>query len=286
MYKDIPQKQVMTVDVEDYFHVAAFEENIVPSNWSNLELRVEKNTYRLLELFEQHQVKSTFFTLGWVAERCPNLIKAIVQEGHELASHSYAHQRAFTQSPVDFKADLLKSKNVLEDASGQAIIGYRAPSFSINDSNTWVYDTLIELGFEYSSSTYPIEHDLYGVPSWPRFMYERPEGTGSKKIIEIPVPTSRKDGKNTGIGGGGYFRLYPYWLSKKRIDSYLKVEQQPYSFYFHPWEIDPNQPRISGASIKSKLRHYLNLSRMEGKIVRLLEDYKWDTMKSVYLKKD
>ncbi|MFT7005513.1 MAG: polysaccharide deacetylase family protein (PEP-CTERM system associated) [Colwellia sp.] len=275
----------MTVDVEDYFHVAAFEKNIAISNWSNLELRVEKNTYRLLELFSQHNVKSTFFTLGWVAERCPNLIKTIVEQGHELASHSYAHQRVFTQTQQEFRDDLSKSKQILEDASGQAIIGYRAPSFSINDSNTWVYDILIELGFEYSSSTYPIEHDLYGVPNWPRFKYTRPESIDGKTIIEIPVPTFRKGDQNTGIGGGGYFRLYPYWLSKKRIDAYLEAEQQPYSFYFHPWEIDPKQPKISGAAIKSKLRHYLNLSRMEGKVVRLLEDYQWDTMKGVYLKK-
>lgn len=273
----------MTVDVEDYFHVAAFEENIAPTNWSDLELRVEKNTFRLLELFSEHKVKSTFFTLGWVAERCPNLIKAIVDQGHELASHSYAHQRASTQTQQEFRDDLAKSKQILEDAAGQAIIGYRAPSFSVNDSNTWVYDILMELGFEYSSSTYPIEHDLYGVPNWPRFKYERPESFENKKIIEIPVPTSRKNGKNTGIGGGGYFRLYPYWLSKKRIDAYLKVEQQPYSFYFHPWEIDPQQPKVAGATLKSKLRHYLNLSKMEGKVVRLLEDYQWDTMKSVYL---
>lgn len=275
----------MTVDVEDYFHVAAFERNIVPSNWSNLELRVEKNTYRLLELFEQYNVKSTFFTLGWVAERCPNLIKAIVEQGHELASHSFAHQRAFIQTPQEFREDLIKSKLALEDASGKAIIGYRAPSFSINDTNTWVYDILIELGFEYSSSTYPIEHDLYGVPHWPRFKYERDESFDGRKIIEIPVPTVRKNDKNTGIGGGGFFRLYPYWLSKQRIDNYLKTENQPYSFYFHPWEIDPHQPKVEGASLKSKLRHYLNLSKMEGKVERLLKDYQWDTMKSVYLNK-
>lgn len=274
----------MTVDVEDYFHVAAFEKNIAVTNWSSLELRVEKNTYHLLELFSQHKIKCTFFTLGWVAKRCPNLIKAIVEQGHELASHSYAHQRVFTQTQQEFRDDLSKSKQILEDASGQAIIGYRAPSFSINDSNTWVYNILIELGFEYSSSTYPIEHDLYGVPNWPRFKYTRPESVAGKTIIEIPVPTFRKGDKNIGIGGGGYFRLYPYFLSKKRIDAYLKAEQQPYSFYFHPWEIDPKQPKVIGVSLKSKLRHYLNLSRMEGKVVRLLDDYEWGTMKSVYLK--
>jgi polysaccharide deacetylase family protein (PEP-CTERM system associated) len=276
----IPQKQALTVDVEDYFHVSAFEKAIDKTDWKNLELRVEKNTYRLLELFEKKQAKCTFFTLGWVAERCPNMIRAIVDQGHELASHGFDHQRATEMTPEQFLADVSQSKKILEDVSGQEVIGYRAPSFSFNDSNTWVYETLAELGFEYSSSTYPIEHDLYGVPNWPRFKYQREEG-----IIEIPVPTVRKNDRNTGIGGGGYFRLYPYWLSKRRIDNYLKTEKKPYSFYFHPWEIDPKQPRVASASVKSKLRHYLNLSRMEGKVVRLLEDYQWDTMKSVYLNK-
>jgi len=276
----LSKKQALTVDVEDYFHVSAFEKAINKSDWQNLELRVEKNTYRLLELFEQKQAKCTFFTLGWVAERCPNLIKAIVDQGHEIASHGFAHQRTTEMTQAQFIADVSKSKKILEDASGQAVIGYRAPSFSFNDTNPWVYQSLVELGFEYSSSTYPIEHDLYGVPNWPRFKHEREEG-----IIEIPIPTVRKDGRNTGIGGGGYFRLYPYWLSKRRIDNYLTTEKKPYSFYFHPWEIDPEQPRVAGASVKSRLRHYLNLSRMEGKVVRLLEDYQWDTMKSVYLNK-
>ncbi len=275
---DAPDKLVLTVDVEDYFHVSAFEKTIDKADWNNLEQRVEASTYRLLELFEQHQAKCTFFTLGWVAERYPNLIKAIVDQGHELASHGFSHQRATMMTPEEFREDVYRSKQVLESASGEAIIGYRAPSFSFNDSNTWTYKILKDLGFEYSSSTYPIEHDLYGVPDWPRFKYERAEG-----IIEIPVPTVRKNNRNSGIGGGGYFRLYPYWLSKRRIDNYLNTEKQPYSFYFHPWEIDPDQPRILGASVKSKLRHYLNLSRMEGKVVRLLEDYQWDTMKNVYL---
>ncbi|MCP4985810.1 MAG: DUF3473 domain-containing protein [Colwellia sp.] len=275
---EAPDKLVLTVDVEDYFHVSAFEKTIDKADWNNLEQRVEASTYRLLELFEQHQAKCTFFTLGWVAERYPNLIKVIVDQGHELASHGFSHQRATMMTPEEFREDVYRSKQVLESASGEAIIGYRAPSFSFNDSNTWTYKILKDLGFEYSSSTYPIEHDLYGVPDWPRFKYERAEG-----IIEIPVPTVRKNNRNTGIGGGGYFRLYPYWLSKRRIDNYLNTEKQPYSFYFHPWEIDPDQPRISGASVKSKLRHYLNLSRMEGKVVRLLEDYQWDTMKNVYL---
>lgn len=276
----VPTKQAMTVDVEDYFHVSAFESTIAKSDWKNLELRVETNTYRLLELFAEKNAKCTFFTLGWVAERCPNLIKAIVEQGHELASHGYDHQRATTMTPEEFRADVSKSKQLLEDAAGEKIIGYRAPSFSFNDSNTWVYKELAALGFEYSSSSYPIEHDLYGVPTWPRFKYEKEEG-----IIEIPVPTIRQANKNKGIGGGGFFRLYPYWLSKKRIDSYLQAEKQPYSFYFHPWEIDPQQPKITGASLKSKIRHYINLSRMEDKVGRLLDDYQWDTMKNIYLGK-
>jgi polysaccharide deacetylase family protein (PEP-CTERM system associated) len=275
------KKQALTVDVEDYFHVSAFENIIDKYQWKNLEMRVEVNTYRLLELFEQKKAKCTFFTLGWVAERCPSLIKAIVAQGHELASHGFAHQRANIMTKAQFQDDVSSSKKILEDISGQAIIGYRAPSFSINDSNTWVYQILSELGFKYSSSTYPIEHDLYGVPHWPRFKYQRKES-----IIEIPIPTLRNNSGNTGIGGGGYFRLYPYWLSKRRIDRYLREEQQPYSFYFHPWEIDPNQPRVTGASFKSRLRHYLNLSSMENKVVRLLEDYRWDTMQNIYLGKD
>jgi polysaccharide deacetylase family protein (PEP-CTERM system associated) len=270
----------MTVDVEDYFHVSAFDKVISNSDWKTLPGRVEVNTHKLLDLFAQHQIKSTFFTLGWVGEQFPQLIKRIVDEGHELASHGYAHQRATSMSRQELFDDVDKSKKILEDAGGCEIIGYRAPSFSVNDTNTWVYEVLVELGFAYSSSTYPIEHDLYGVPEWPRFKYQRAEG-----IIEIPVPTIRNNNTNVGIGGGGYFRLYPYWMSKKRINKYLKTEQQPYNFYFHPWEIDPEQPRISEASFKSKLRHYINLSRMEGKVCRLLEDYQWDTMKSVYFDK-
>jgi len=275
----------MTVDVEDYFHVSAFEKTIDKADWKKMPLRVETNTYRLLELFEKHGTKSTFFTLGWVAERCPNLIKTIVDQGHELASHGFAHQRITEMSQDDFVTDVVKSKNILEQLSGTEVIGYRAPSFSLNDTNTWVYEKLIELGFQYSSSTYPIEHDLYGVPNWPRFMNERSESYDEKKIIEIPIPTLRKNEANTGIGGGGYFRLYPYWLSKRRIDKFHQQEQQPYSFYFHPWEIDPEQPVIKEAPLKSKFRHYINLARMEGKLEQLLKDYQWDTMKSVYLNK-
>jgi len=238
---------------------------------------VGDNTHRLLDLFAENDVKATFFTLGWVAKRCPDVIKRLVNEGHELASHGLAHQRATTMSREQLFSDVAESKAILEDISGVKVIGYRAPSFSVNDTNTWVYEVLKEQGFVYSSSTYPIEHDLYGAPEWPRFKYDRPEG-----IVEIPIPTLRKNNVNIGIGGGGYFRLYPYRLSKKRIQRFMNEEPHPYNFYFHPWEIDPDQPAVKSAPLRSKFRHYVNLSRMEGKVVKLLNDYKWGTMKEAY----
>ena len=248
----------MTVDVEDYFQVSAFEDAIARDSWDSIPLRVGDNTNRLLDLFAEHQVTATFFTLAWVAKRCPRVIQRIVSEGHELASHGLAHRRLTTMSEKDFIADITESKWTLEDISGQSIIGYRAPSFSINESNAWVYYFLKDIGFKYSSSTYPISHDLYGVPNWPRFKHERPEG-----IIEIPIPTLRKGNDNVGIGGGGYFRLYPYWLSRRRIDRYFKEENAPYSFYFHPWEIDTHQPKVEKANLKSRFRHYININKME-----------------------
>ena len=269
----------MTVDVEDYFQVSAFENVINKESWDSQQLRVGQNTHRLLDLFAENNVKSTFFTLGWVAKRCPDVINRIVDEGHELASHGLEHQRATTMSKSQFREDVYASKSILEDVGGIAIKGYRAPSFSVNDSNTWVYEVLVENGFVYSSSTYPIEHDLYGVPKWPRFKYERKEG-----ITEIPIPTIRKKGTNVGIGGGGFYRLYPYWLSKKRIMAFMEAESAPYSFYFHPWEIDPEQPYIKEANWRSKFRHYINLSRMESKIEMLLKDFNWGSMYDVYIK--
>lgn len=271
-------KLAMTVDVEDYFHVSAFDSIFSQKDWPAIEHRVNENTRRLLDLFDQHGAKSTFFILGAVAEKYPDLIKEIDRRGHEVASHGFAHRRATTQTPDVFKEDVYRSKSFLEDTIGKSIEGYRAPSFSINETNEWAYEILVELGFKYSSSTYPIEHDLYGVPNWPRFKYDRPEG-----IIEIPIPTLRNDDKNKGIGGGGYFRLFPYWLSKRRIEKFLTTEKQPYSFYFHPWEIDADQPRVKNAPFKSKLRHYTNLGVMESKIVRLLNEYEWSTMQDVYL---
>ncbi|WP_413284596.1 XrtA system polysaccharide deacetylase [Vibrio sp. MA40-2] len=269
---------VMTVDVEDYFQVSAFSNNVNFSDWgTTYPLRVEKSTHRILDIFSQHDVKATFFVLGWVAEACPQLVRHIVDQGHELASHGYAHQRANQQTADVFKQDVYRSKAFLEDTSGQQVLGYRAPSFSIDPSNEWAFQVLKELGFIYSSSTYPVKHDLYGAPDWPRHKYLRPEG-----IVEIPIPTTNSFGKSIPIGGGGFFRLYPYALSKYLINKFLTETNKPYSFYFHPWEIDHDQPKMKNAPLKSKVRHYLNLHRMENRLNSLLSDFNWDTMSNVY----
>ncbi|WP_102797855.1 XrtA system polysaccharide deacetylase [Bowmanella denitrificans] len=267
----------MTVDVEDFFHVSAFDKIIKPADWENFNPRVDNNTRRLLDIFARHGVKSTFFVLGWVAERYPQLIKEIHAQGHEIASHGYAHRRASEQSREEFKQDVVRSKQHLEDLLGEAVIGYRAPSFSIGYSNEWAFEVLVELGFVYSSSTYPVKHDLYGTPDWPRFAYNRPEN-----IIEIPIPTLKMFGRQVPIGGGGYFRLYPYGMTRHLVRKYLEKEKQPYSFYFHPWEIDAEQPRLTQASAKSRFRHYVNLQHTEAKLERLLQDFNWSTMKDVY----
>ncbi|WP_438863371.1 XrtA system polysaccharide deacetylase [Neptunicella sp.] len=277
MTKLSPTINAMTVDVEDFFQVSAFDKVISPDNWQDYQPRVADNTYRLMDLFDKHQVKSTFFVLGWVAERFPELIKDIHARGHEIASHGYAHRRATEQTQQVFHQDVSRSKDHLEQLIGEAILGYRAPSFSISYNNQWAFETLVELGFKYSSSTYPVKHDLYGTPDWPRFAYRRPEN-----ITEIPIPTLKILGRQMAIGGGGYFRLYPYGLSRSLIKRYLNAEKQPYSFYFHPWEIDPEQPRVAGASWKSNFRHYINLNKTFGKLEQLLVDFNWSTMKDVY----
>ncbi|MBW8191643.1 DUF3473 domain-containing protein [Neiella marina] len=277
--KQIPAiTNAMTVDVEDYFHVSAFSGQVDIKDWGNrFPLRVEQSTQKTLEIFANHNTKATFFILGWVAEQCPALIKSIAAQGHEIACHGYAHQRATEQDKETFTQDVKRCKHFLEDLTGQPVIGYRAPSFSFDERNEWAFDVIRELGFTYSSSTYPVKHDLYGVPNWPRFKHLRSEG-----ITEIPIPTTYISGRSIPIGGGGYFRLYPYSVSRRLITRFLKQEQQPYSFYFHPWELDPEQPRMQGAPLKSKFRHYLNLSRMESRLNRLLQDFSWSTMAEAY----
>lgn len=267
----------LTVDVEDYFHVAAFEKNIPVSRWDSMPVRVFDNTQKLLDLFEQHNATATFFLLGWVAERYPQLVKDIHQRGHEVASHGYNHTKATSQTAAQFAADVRDTKALLEDLTGAEVLGYRAPSFSIDKTNEWAFAELQQAGYKYSSSTYPVKHDLYGTPDWPQQPYMRPEG-----IWECPMPILNMAGKQWPVAGGGYFRLLPYWLSKRLIDRYLDSTNSPYMFYFHPWEIDPGQPRVADASLKSKFRHYINLNRMEKKVCCLLEDYRWQSLQQVY----
>jgi len=273
-----PIRHAMTIDIEDYFQVSAFDGVIDRSVWEKLPLRVEISTTKLLDLFSQKDIKATFFVLGWVAERCHNLIRRIVDDGHELACHGYAHGRATEQTKEEFRADVERSKKLLEDISGKKILGYRAPSFSVNDSNNWVFDELIALGFLYSSSTYPVNHDLYGVPHWPRFKYRL-----NNDLIEIPMTTLRVANTNLPMSGGGYFRLYPYRFSHFLLRRFERAEKKPAVFYMHPWELDPEQPQVNGLSAKSAFRHYINLSRQIGRLERLTEDFSWGRMDHIFL---
>lgn len=270
----------MTVDVEDYFQVSAFEPYIDRASWDRLPCRVEQNTDRILALFAEHEVRATFFTLGWVGERYPGLIRRIVDGGHELACHGYSHVRVTEQTPEEFRADVSRAKGLLEDISGVGIIGYRAASYSIGATNLWALQVLEDLGFHYSSSIYPVKHDLYGMPEAPRFGFKP---TTAQSLLELPVTTMAMGGKNFPCGGGGYFRLLPYHLSRWAMQRVNAKDRQSCIFYFHPWEIDPGQPRQSGINLKTRFRHYLNLSRMERRLSRLLDDFRWDTMAKVFL---
>jgi polysaccharide deacetylase family protein (PEP-CTERM system associated) len=269
----------MTVDVEDYFQVSAFENIIRREQWDNLPCRVERNTERILQLFSDHNVKATFFMLGWVAERYPQLIKRVVGEGHELASHGYEHIRVTTQSPQEFLADISKTKKILEDAGGCDIRGYRAASYSIGEKNLWALEKLQEAGYQYSSSIYPVKHDLYGMPNAPRFAF-RPFNSG---ILEVPVTTIVMFNNKIPVGGGGFFRLYPYFFSRWALQQVNNKDRCPGIFYFHPWEIDINQPRQKNISLKTRFRHYLNLHKMENRLKNLLRDFSWDRMDNIYL---
>lgn len=269
----------MSVDVEDYFQVSAFESIIDRADWDKLECRVENNTRKALALFSEADVKATFFVLGWVAERYPELVREIVEHGHELASHGYSHTRITMLDQAKFRDEIRASKNILEEIGGVEVKGYRAPSYSIVNSTLWAHELLAEEGYRYSSSVYPIKHDLYGIPDAPRFKYEVPE----IEMLEIPVSTTLVCGRNIPCGGGGYFRLFPYRLSKWAIARVNRNEGQPCNFYFHPWELDPGQPRQQQIPLKTRFRHYLNLSRMESRLQHLLKDFSWGTMEEVYL---
>jgi polysaccharide deacetylase family protein (PEP-CTERM system associated) len=268
----------LTVDVEEHFQVAAFERTIPRDDWDATESRVETNTNRVLDLFAAHGCKATFFVLGWVAERHPGLVKRIVAEGHELASHGYEHTRIHQFTPEQFRHDVVRTKRILEDVGGVPVRGYRAPSYSINATNLWALDVLHEAGHLYSSSIYPIRHDLYGMPDAPRFPFRfKPDG-----ILEIPVTTVRLGGRNYPCGGGGYFRLLPYVAYRWMLSRVNERDGQPGLFYFHPWEIDPMQPRVSKAPLRSRFRHYLNLDSMHGRLGRLLTDFSWGRMDEVF----
>ena len=272
-------KNAMTIDVEDYFQVSAFAPYIPRNQWDSLPCRVEQNVMRILDLLDAHQAKGTFFTLGWVAERYPQVVREMVARGHELASHGYAHLRASEQSETEFRIDVTHAKKLLEDISGVAVNGYRAPSFSIGARNLWAFDVLHDAGYQYSSSVYPIKHDHYGMPDAPRFAFQ----PTAHALLELPPTTLHLMGRNFPASGGGYFRLLPYRVSAWMLRRVNDTDKRPGIFYFHPWEIDPGQPRQQGINLKTRFRHYVNLSRMEGRLTRLLQDFEWDRMDRIFL---
>ena len=272
-------RNALTIDVEDYFHVSAFATHIDRADWERMPSRVERNVDAILRLLEERRVHATFFVLGWVAERHPGLVRRIVRDGHELACHGYEHRRASEQDRDAFSRDVSRAKALLEDVGGVAVQGYRAPSFSIGRQNLWTLECLRESGFRYSSSVYPIRHDHYGMPDAPRFAFFPESGNG---LLEIPVTTVRLFSRNLPAGGGGYFRLLPYRVSRWCLKRVNTVDRQPCIFYFHPWEVDPGQPRVRGIGAKTRFRHYVNLSAMERRIRALLSDFQWDRVDRVF----
>ncbi len=270
----------MSVDVEDYFQVSAFAATTRREDWDRYPSRVERNVDVILELFDGQDVKATFFTLGWIAEKYPEILRRIVAGGHEVASHGYHHIRVTEQTPEEFRADVRRTKATLEDLSGTPVRGYRAASFSVDSRTPWAFEILAEEGHAYSSSVYPIRHDLYGMPEAPRFPFH-PDG--GKGLLEIPVTTVKVLGHNFPCGGGGYFRLLPYTLSRWAMRRVNAADEQSCIFYFHPWEIDPGQPRVSGLAFKSRFRHYTNLGRMQHRLRTVLSEFSWDRVDRVFL---
>lgn len=264
-------RNALTVDVEDYFHVAAFARQIAPATWDRFPLRVERNTHRLLDLFAEREVRATFFVLGWVAERCPSLVRAIADQGHEVACHGYSHQLIYEQTPAVFRAETIRAKACLEDQTQRPVLGYRAASYSITKRSLWALDILAELGFAYDSSIFPIHHDRYGIPGSPRWPYRLYTSSGGS-LIEFPPSTLAVGRHRLPVAGGGYFRIYPYPLTRFALSRLNRSEGRPFIFYLHPWEIDSEQPRIRAGRL-STFRHYTNLSRCEERLRRLLQDF-------------
>jgi polysaccharide deacetylase family protein (PEP-CTERM system associated) len=269
----------LTVDVEDYFQVSGFADLVAASRWDSFEGRVCGNTRRLLDLFDAANVRATFFILGWVAARYPDLVREINGAGHEIASHGYAHGLVYAAPPDAFREDIRRAKAVIEDTVGVKVLGYRAPSYSITRDSLWALDVLIEEGYLYDASIYPIRHDRYGIPDWPRHIHCVTRASG--QIWELPGSTVRRAGVNLPIGGGGYFRLLPYAWTRSGIERVNRFERQPAIFYIHPWELDPEQPRIAGAGLLSQWRHYRNLDKTEQRLRRLLDDFEFGTVSEV-----
>ena len=265
----------LSVDVEDWFQVGAFEQVIERGSWDSLGLRVERNCEMILEMFAEADVHATFFTLGWVAKRHPELMRRIAAAGHELASHGWDHTRVFQMDRPGFKLDLRKSREAIEDAAGVRVRGYRAPSFSIDHRTPWAFMELADQGFAYSSSVAPISHDHYGWREAPRFAFKPLPWSN---LVEIPVTTATFAGRRLAAGGGGFFRVLPYGFSRWAIRQVNRREGRPAVFYFHPWEIDPGQPRVPNAPLKSRLRHYTNLEGMAGKLRQLIDEFHWGRM--------
>lgn len=271
-----PPIHAMTCDVEDYFQVSAFEGLVPRSRWSEIECRIPGNVDKALQLFSDNDAKATFFTLGWVARNHPEVVRRIVAEGHEVASHGMEHRRVWSQDPAEFLDDASTAKKLLEDVSGTRVTGYRAASWSIDGRTPWAHEVLAKAGYSYSSSIYPVSHDHYGMPAAERGAH-RIDG-----VLEIPASTSRIFGRNIPAAGGGYFRLYPLWFSRKLIRERGEAGADPFIFYFHPWELDPEQPRMGAASHKAKFRHYLNLDKFAPRLARLLKEFKWQRMDQVF----
>lgn len=277
-------QNVLSVDVEDYFHVEAFAAHIEPARWDSYTPRVEQNVDRILALFDKHGQKGTFFVLGWVAERFPALVRRIAAAGHEVGCHGYAHRRLVDLTPREFSADLKKALALLTDQVQQHIRCYRAPSFSIVNSTMWAFEVLAEEGICIDSSVFPVRHDLYGVPNAERFPHWQPT-PGGQRIFEFPPSTYRYRNNNWAMAGGGYLRLFPYAMTYWAIRRVNEIEGQPVMVYFHPWEIDPGQPPVR-ASMRSTLRHYVNLSTMEHKVERLLQDFRFTTLTNACLQQE
>jgi polysaccharide deacetylase family protein (PEP-CTERM system associated) len=262
-------KNYLTIDVEDYYQVSAFEKICGFDEWGDYPSRVVASTERVLSILEEFDIKATFFVLGWTAGKFPDLVRKIDQQGHELACHSFNHRLVYNLSPKEFKEDTRLAKNLIEQAAGKKVRGYRAPSYSINSRSLWAFEILEELNFEFDSSLFPIYHDRYGDPGAPRF----PHQIGGFRIVEYPISTVQTGKIRIPVGGGGYFRLYPYWFVKRALASINQQERKPFVFYLHPWEMDPKQPRMQNAKLLSRFRHYVNLNKTAERFSNLLRDF-------------